>query len=489
MADDTTATPEAPEEGGGVATKIQQEVEITDAGPCKKHVKVTVAREVIDGRLEEKYSDLMTEKPAQIPGFRIGKAPRKIVEKSYKNEVRHEVKTEVLMASLEQLADEQSLSPLSPPELDPNSVQIPDDGPMVYEFNIEVRPEFDLKDYKNLKIRKPVHAFTDAEVEAEARRVLEPFGQAVEKDGAVELEDQITADAVIRQGDQEINTVSDIRLKVEPRLALSDGVAEHFGQALAGAKVGETRDVDITLSQDVANESMRGSKVTAAFTIKKVEQVKRPELTPELLAGFEVRNEEQFRELVRKRLDRLLEYNQRQSARAQVMESLAKDANFELPRDLLLRQARKTLQRQVMEMKSSGMSDEQIRGRQRVLEQDVVRSTAAALKEHFVLQKIAETEKLEVEDDDIDAEIDRIADQTGESPRKVRGRLERDDLIETLATELLERRALDLVLETAEYEEFESNPLSEGAGDVATVDADAAPGAAVAEPAAGEQSG
>ena len=478
MADDT---PDAVAEPG-VATRIPQQVEITDAGPCKKHVKVTVDREVITGRLEDKYKTLMTENPAQIPGFRIGKAPRKIVEKSYKNEVTHEVKTEILMASLEQLADEQSLSPLSPPELDPNSVKIPDDGPMVYEFNIEVRPEFELKDYKNLKIRKPVHNFTDAEVDGEMRRVLEPFGETFVKDGAVEIEDQITADAVIKRGDEELNKVSDIRLKVEPRLALSDGVAENFGQALTGAAVGDTREVEITLSQDVANESMRGAKVSAAFTVKKIEQVKRAELTPELLANFEVRNEEQFKELVRKRLDRLLEYNQRQTARTQVMELLAQDANFELPRDLLLRQARKTLQRRVMEMKSSGMTDDQILGRQRVLEQDVVRTTAAALKEHFVLQKIAELEKLEVEDDDIDAEIDRIADQTGESPRKVRGRLERDDLIEPLATELLERRALDIVLETAEYEEYESNPLTSGEGEVSTVDADAAPSAAVAEP-------
>ena len=74
------------------------------------------------------------------------------------------------------------------------------------------------------------------------------------------------------------------------------------------------------------------------------------------------------------------------------------------------------------------------------------KSTAAALKEHFVLQKIAEVEKIEIEDEDIDAEIDRIADQTGESSRKVRARLEKDDLIEALATDLLERKALDLIL-------------------------------------------
>ena len=94
----------------------------------------------------------------------------------------------------------------------------------------------------------------------------------------------------------------------------------------------------------------------------------------------------------------------------------------------------------------------------------MVQSTAAALKEHFVLQKIAETEKIEIEDADIDAEIDRIADQTGESPRKVRARMEKEDLIEALATELLERKALDLVLDTADVRGVRAEPGREGRG-------------------------
>ena len=102
-------------------------------------------------------------------------------------------------------------------------------------------------------------------------------------------------------------------------------------------------------------------------------------------------------------LERRLEYTQRQAARQQVLEKIAATANWELPQDLLRRQARKTLARRVMEMKNAGMTDEQISGRRRLLEQDVLKSTAAALKEHFVLQKIAEVEKIEIEDDDIDA--------------------------------------------------------------------------------------
>ncbi len=473
MADETPsestalAAPEAP-------TKLPQEVVINDAGPCKKHVKVTVDRAAIDARMDEKFSELVLNSPGQIDGFRPGKAPRKIIEKRFSKEVRAEVKTEVLMASLEQLAEDNTLSPLSPPNLDPGSVVIPDDGPMVYEFDIEVRPEFDLPSYKGLKIRRPTQTFTDADVEKESRRLLEPRGQIVPKEGNVEPDDLVTADVTITHDGKQLNKLSEVRVKVEERLALSDGVIEDFAKQMAGAKPGETRNFDVTLSQDLGNESLRGAKVQAAFEVKDVKTVRLPDLTPEILEEFGVRNEDQYKELVRARLERYLEYVQRQSARQQVLEKLAGDANWDLPRELLAKQARKTLSRKVMEMRSAGMTDEQILGRQRVLENDAIKSTAAALKEHFVLQKIAELEKIEIEDSDIEEEIDRIADQTDESPRRVRARLEKEDLIEPLATELLERRALDLVLASAEYEDYALD-TTERSDEVATMEGNAVP--------------
>jgi trigger factor len=109
-----------------------------------------------------------------------------------------------------------------------------------------------------------------------------------------------------------------------------------------------------------------------------------------------------------------------------------------------------------------------------LLEQDVLKNTAAALKEHFVLQKIAEVEKIEIEDEDLDHEIERIADQSGESFRKVKARMEKEDLMEALATDLLERKALDLILAGATYEDYEWHADEQGA-EVATVEAGAVP--------------
>ena len=209
--EESTALAELPETEIGAEVdeappRLDQKVEITDAGPCRKHVKVTVERAAIATRMDEKFSDLMLKNPAHVPGFRPGKAPRKIVVKKFAKEIASEVKNEILMRSLEQLAEEQALSPLSPPELDPSKVLIPEgeNEPMVYEFNIEVRPEFELPDYKGLKIRRPIHTFTPDDIARETKRLLEPYGTVVPKEGdgvVVAMDDLITADLVIKDGE------------------------------------------------------------------------------------------------------------------------------------------------------------------------------------------------------------------------------------------------------------------------------------------------
>jgi len=456
--------------------KLKQTVEIKDVGPCRKHVKVTVEREQIDQRFDEKYTEILRGDQPPVRGFRPRKAPRKLIEKQYRESVSEEIKTQVLMASLEQLADEQLIAPLSPPDLNPYKIKIPETGPFIYEFEIEVRPEFELPNYKGLKLRRPTHTFTDAEIAAEQKRLLEPHGQIVPKEPAVvELNDYIVADASVSFGGKEINKLQEVRIKVEKQLALSDGLADDFGAKLVGAKPGDVREVDITLSPQSGSEHLTGRKVQATFTVKDVKTTRLPELTTGLLEGvFGVSTVDGLKEFVQTVLERRLEYTQRQAARSQVLEHISAASTWELPRDMLTRQARKTLQRRVMEMKNAGMSEAQIQGRRRLIEQDSVKNTEAALKEHFVLQKIADVEKIEIDDDDLDREIERIAYQAGESVRKVRARYEKDDLMEAVAADLLERRALDLILSGATYEDYEWKVEEQG-DEVATISAGAAP--------------
>jgi trigger factor len=452
------APAEAPAaEGEEKKDKLRQDVLITEVGPCRKHIKVTVDRSNIDELFNEKVAELVGD--SHVPGFRPGKAPRQVVVRKFQKDIGEQIKSQVLMASLEQLAEDHDIAPLSAPNINPNKLEIPKDGPFIYEFEVEVRPQFDLPDYKGLKLKRPVKTFTDADAEKEEKRILARFGQLVPKPkGNAEDGDYLIADMTTRHEGKELGTAKEITLRIDDRLAFRDGVADRFGEQVEGAKAGDTRTIDITLADNVAAEALRGQKVQATLEVKDVKTMRLPELTHEFLHNFGVHTPEQLREWVRTLLDRRLEYQQRQSAREQVMQHIAASATWELPQDLLVRQARKALARRVMEMRESGMSEEDIRARQRLLQQDILNSTALSLKEHFVLQKIAEVEKVDVNDDEINDEIERIADQTGESPRRVRSQLEKDDMIETLAAQLIERKALDQILASAEYEDVPLEP-------------------------------
>ena len=125
--------------------KLKLDVEVSTVGPCKKHVRVKIARQSLDeveGVVIERFAG-----EAQVPGFRVGHVPLALVKKRFKKDLNEQIKQRVLMQSLEQLAEEKDLDPINEPKLDLDAIDIPDEGDFEYEFDVEVRPEFDLPKY------------------------------------------------------------------------------------------------------------------------------------------------------------------------------------------------------------------------------------------------------------------------------------------------------------------------------------------------------
>src|SRR5262249_4691274 len=120
------------EEGAeGQPAKLHQTVEMKDVGPCKKHIKVTIDRADIDKLLDKKFSELVVE--ANVAGFRPGKAPRRIIEKRYQKEVTDQVRGELLLQSLEQLAEEDDVAPPAAPDINPRHSETPKAGTPRYD--------------------------------------------------------------------------------------------------------------------------------------------------------------------------------------------------------------------------------------------------------------------------------------------------------------------------------------------------------------------
>ena len=121
-------------------------VDITDVGPCKKHLKITIPRDEIDRQYEESLETLRKE--AVVPGFRPGRAPRQLVVKRFKKQVSDQVKSNLLMSSLEQIDKDYKLEPITQPQLDVEAIEIPEKGPMNFEMDVEVRPQFEVPELR-----------------------------------------------------------------------------------------------------------------------------------------------------------------------------------------------------------------------------------------------------------------------------------------------------------------------------------------------------
>ena len=471
-APDGAATATAEEEGKPV--KLHQTVEIKDVGPCKKHIKVTVDRKDIDDRFGEKFSELVAD--ANVAGFRPGKAPRKIIERRFHKEVGDQVKTEVLLASLEQLAEEHDIAPLSHPDLDPANIEMPKRRAARLRIRgrgpAGVRPA-QLQGPQDQARRPHLHRRGGGPGRTPAAGAARPGRAQAGGQRPDRRRHHGRRDHARRRPRRQHHQGGPVphRQASWPSRTASP---EKFAEQVQGAKAGDAKVVDIELSTAVADAGLRGKTVKATFDIKDVKTLRLPELTHEFLHTFGVHHAEQLHELVRVVLERRLEYTQRQSAREQVMEHIRRRVVGAAAKTCWCARPARRWHRRLMEMRADGISEEEIAQRQRLLQQDMLRNTELALKEHFVLQKIAEIEKIDVNEDDLSDEIDRLADQSDESPRRVRARLEKDDLLDALAAEMIERKALDLILDSAEYDDV---PLTqEDAPAVATVEEQAVPG-------------
>ena len=440
--------------------RLTLDVKVEKPSACQRHVVVTIAQDDVQRYVKEAFDELMPK--AEIRGFRPGHAPRKLIERQFKEHVEDQVKGKLLMDSLSQMGDDHEFTAISEPDFDINAIQLPDDGPMVFEFDIEVRPEFEMPRWKGLKLTRPMHEYTDAEVDERLRTLLSKYGKLEAVDRPIQAGDFATLTLRASSGGQQISQLTEETIEVRPTLSLMDARLEGFDKLLIGKKAGDTVETKIKISDESSSEEFRGKEADLSLEIAAVEERTLPELSPaflEKIGGF--KDETELRTEVRKELERQLKYYQQRQVRDQITSQLTITASWDLPKELLRKQARRELERAVMELQSAGFSDEAIRAHSNELQQNSYASTSRALKEHFILERIAEEEKIDANDDDYDREVELIAEQADESPRKVRARLEKRGLMDTLRNQIIERKAIEVIQQNADFRDEPYTPPKE----------------------------
>jgi trigger factor len=437
--------------------KLNLSIKVDSPSACERHVTVTIPREDIERYYDKAFSELMGS--ANVPGFRAGRAPRKLIEARFRKDVADQVKGSLLMDSMTQITEDEKFSAISEPNFDPVAVELPDEGPLTFEFDLEVRPEFDLPQWKGLSIERPVKEFTKADVDKRLERILAEHGRLVPFNGPAASGDYITCNLKFMNGAVELASGKEEVIRIRPVLSFRDGKISNFDKAMKGVKAGETRETTIRLSDDAPNESLRGQEVSAIFEVLEVKKLELPQLTPSLLKDLgDFDDEGVLRDAIAEDLKRQLEYYQQQQARRQITAALTAAADWQLPPDLLRRQSRRELERAILELRRAGFSDNEIRAYENDLRQNSAASTARALKEHFILERIAEEESVEATPEDFQQEIALIAAQSGESPRRVRARMEKGGLMDALRNQVIERKVIDLVVSQAKFKDVPYKP-------------------------------
>ncbi|MCA9103453.1 MAG: trigger factor [Planctomycetales bacterium] len=458
------------ESGDDAPEKLSLDVKVDSTGACTRHVTVSVPREDIERYFDKAFGDMM--ETAAVPGFRLGRAPRKLIESRYRKDVADQVKGSLLMDSMGQVADEENLAAISEPDLDVTAVVLPETGPLTFEFDLEVRPEFDLPKWEGLAIERPMREFSDEDVTRRLETLLASRGRLVPTDAPATPGDYVTTKLTFKDGDTVLSSSDEEVIRIRPVLSFRDTKIEKFDKLMKNAKPGDVKEVETKLTDDAPNEALRGKKVKAIFEILDVKRLELPQLSAQLLedlGGFDSADE--LREAVRRSLERKLQYAQQRRAREQILRALTAATDWDLPPELLKRQSLRELQRSVLELRRSGFSEEEIRAHQNELLQNSRASTAQALKEHFVLERLAEDQGIEDEPSDYDVEIALIAEQSGETPRRVRAQLEKRDMMDSLRNQIIERKALDLIMSKAKFkdvayelEDIEAEAVDQSAG-------------------------
>ncbi|MDR0703464.1 MAG: trigger factor [Planctomycetaceae bacterium] len=424
---------------------------------CERRVKVTVPQSEVESYFQKEFVEL--EKTAYVPGFRVGKAPRKLIEKRFKKDISDQVKHALVMNALTTINRKGDFTPISEPDLQYDSLVLPDEGPFVFEFNIEVRPEFDLPEWKGLKIEKPVRDFSPADIDAAIKQILANHGELEYKTEPAEPDDYIETKLTFKAGEQILSSIDHETIRIRPILSFHDGIINEVDTLLTGVKPGDVKTTQITLTEDAANPEFRGKTVDVVFEIQAVKTLVVPVLSEALLerlGGYQ--SEADFRDAILDTLQRQLEHEQQIRARQQITEALTINANWDLPPDLLKRQSEREFRRKTMELQRSGFNQEQIQAYSNYLRQNSTAETARALKEHFILEKIAEIENIEeATEEDFDSEIRLIAAQNNVLPRRVRAHIEKTGEMDILRNQIVERKVINLIFQHAAFTEVPFN--------------------------------
>jgi trigger factor len=432
---------------------IKNTVTIEEAGPCKKKVIIEIPEEAIKNATEEQYETLRKE--ALVPGFRKGRAPRRLLEKRFGKETAEQIKLKLLAEAGESAVKDCELKTLREPDIDFEKIELPDEGPLKFDFEIEVRPEFELPNLEDIPVTRTKLEVTDEQIDREVQQLRKWSGIWTPRtEGAAEGDDQIIADAILKAEEvEEEEKLNNIEIYVRPNGFVGAVPVEKLDEVLAGAKIGDTKKTNVEVPKTFFREEYRGKKVDIQIKIKDIKSLKPAALDENFLNKYNVEDENQLREKIQDSLQGRLEQQVRTEMTEQIYKYLLDNTDFDLPLDIVAEQSISLLQRQYSNMLMRGIAREQIEENMEQLQAGSEQRAKEQLKTFFIMDKIADKLEINVTEEEINGHIAQLAIQQGQRPERMREQMLREGSLAQFKLQVREQMCIAKLLESAKITE------------------------------------
>ncbi|MHC4412129.1 MAG: trigger factor [Planctomycetota bacterium] len=435
-------------------TTLKNIVTIREIGPCKKKVVIEIPEETVKKATDEQYDRL--QKEAAVPGFRKGRAPRRLLEKRFGKETKEQIKLKLLADAGDTAIKENDIKVLRDPDIKYEKVELPDSGTLTFDFEVEVRPEFKLPKLEGIEVTKPKLEVSNKQIDREIEQLQKYAGVWAprDNDSEVELDDQIIANVILKaEGIEEEEKLDNIEIFVRKGGFVGAVPVEKLDKLLIGSRAGDTKKTTVDVPKTYFREEYRAKKVDIQIDIKDIKWLKAAELDKNFLDRLGAEDEKDLREKMRDTLQTRLEQQSRTEMTEQIYKRLLAKTDFDLPLDIVADQANMLLKRQFTNLIQQGLRQEQLTEEMEKLRAGSEEQAREQLKTFFIMDKVAEELKIEVSEEEVNGQIAQLAIQRGQRPERLREEMVRNGTLAQFRLKVREDKCIAKLLESAKIKE------------------------------------
>jgi trigger factor len=419
-------------------------VHVQELEACKRQLVVEAPESEVAAAWEAAYGRVQRE--ARLPGFRRGKVPRSLVRAHFAHEVRRAVAEQLIPAVYRRALDETRLDPVEEPDV--QDLQLEEGQPLRFTAVVEIKPTITLGAYRGVKVPHTPVPLTDADVDAALAALADRHATLV------------TVARPAREGDHVIVDYTIEPEGAEPRIEQGYGFQIGAGQVLPemeeaaiGLAAGDERELAVRFPERHPREELRGKPGRLSLRVVEVKEKELPSLDDEFARALGSHQSlAALRETVRGELEAQRQRQNRHTLEEAVVDAVLAGHEFPVPESLVLRNIAHRVGRMQQGMSRQGIDPATLPWDYGKLTEELRPAAVRAVRWALLQDAIAEKEELTVSEDDVDAEIARMARESGRAPQTVRSLLERSGELDGLRLSLREQRVLALLIEHAEIQ-------------------------------------